>query len=137
MKTIMLSLICFFSSTLFAGTAMKLEGTCHGTLKNRTSVSFNYYSSFNGCRDKSSAAISFTSGIDSGLYTGTRNLGTNDVYSFNVKEARQKSKELVRLTFANSTGNTGGTLRYIDDNSKLQSIKVRCEIRDYEYGECE
>lgn len=136
-KKFVLILMFLFSSTLFAET-MKIEGFCtsetSGSWRN-----FKYYSTFNGCRSKSSAAISNADddkyGPDVGLYTGTRTLSdTKDTYSV-TRKVSGRVKEIIRLVFANSTGNTTGSLTYYE-GSKKQTITVRCDVRDYEYAEC-
>lgn len=106
------------------GATMKLEGTCAGNLADGTAVSFNYYSDFNGCKIDSKSAVTFSSGIE-GLYTGKRTLGAEDVHSYPEH----------RLSFANSTGNTEGTLQYTDRQGSQQKVKVQCDVRDYEYAE--
>lgn len=132
MKSLISLLTFFFALTASAGTAMKIEGSCSGNLQDGTAVSFTYYSNFDGCREKSSAAVSFSQGMGGSLYTGKRAfIGNRDVYSFKVN-----NKEMVRLSFADSTGNTGGKMRYVDMDGKRKSIAVTCEIRDYEYAEC-
>lgn len=137
MKSLITTLLFVFTATsAFAGTAMKLEGNCNGTLKDGSEVSFSYYSNFDGCKEKSTAAVTFTSN-DMGLNTGSRSfIGSKDVYMFDVVE-NGKKKEKVRISFADSTGNTSGSLRYTDANGKKQSVTVQCEIRDYEYSDCE
>lgn len=107
-----------------AGSSMKLEGTCTGSLADGTEVGMNYYSDFDGCKKTSKSAVTFTSGIE-GLFTGTRTLAQEDVHSYPQH----------RLTFANSTGNTEGTLQYTDTQGVKQSVKVLCDVRDYEYAE--
>lgn len=109
-----------------SGSSLKTEGNCTGNLNDGTPVSFTYYSDFNGCKNTSKSAISFHSGID-GLLTGSRSIkGSKDYYNFPRHD----------LTFANSTGNTSGTLGYRDENNQRHVIKVQCEVRDYEYSEC-
>lgn len=134
MKFIISSLFLLTASLSFAGTNLKLEGTCNGSFKNGTPVSFTYHSNFNGCKNTSTGAIAFTDGSGKVL-TGVRTLGSKDVYSFKIKEGK-KTREHVRLTFANSTGNTEGSIRYLNENNKIQTATVSCEIRDYEYGDC-
>ena len=122
---ILATLFALSSFAAWSGTSKKLEGTCTGTLKNKTPIAFTYYSNFDGCKNTSSAAITFTSGVD-GLLTGTRSFKNNkDVYVF------PKSS----LIFDDSTGNTEGTLKVFDGRAN-QTIQVQCEVRDYEYGEC-
>ena len=106
------------------GSAMKVEGTCSGNLADGTAVSFTYYSDFDGCKNESKSAVTFNSGIE-GLYTGKRALADKDVHSYPQH----------RLTFANSTGNTEGTLQYTDHQGARQTVKVQCDVRDYEYAE--
>ena len=124
MKILFISFLMTLSSVVLAGTTMKLEGSCSGKI-NQETVSFNYYSTFDGCKNKSNAALSFTSGHE-GLYTGLRSFkGNKDIYELGKKQ------EKLGLEFLNSTGNVSGKLKY---NKKI--INVKCEIRDYEYGEC-
>lgn len=133
MKSLFTLAFALFSVSALAGTSMKVEGSCSGTLEDATPVSFVYYSSFDGCEDKSKAAVTFHEGIGMDLHTGTREfVGDKDVYKFT-----QDKEEAVRLTFADSTGNTSGTLRYTDMNGESKTVEVQCEVRDYHYGECE
>ncbi len=137
----------FFSSIFFilsfavvefshAGVSMKLEGTCRATQLDRTVKTFKYFSSFNGCKNKSSAA--YTTKTGDSVLTGVREfVGDKDVYTFSTGTV----EDTIRLTFANSTGNTSGTMTYYDDTlgeqaPRKRTIKVTCEIRDYEYAEC-
>jgi len=114
--------VMLLSLSALSGTAMKLEGNCSGKTSDKSPISFSYYSDFNGCKNISHAAISF-SGERSELLTGRRSLRSNhDHYNFANHAA---------LKFKNSTGNTSGILK-IDD----ETIHVQCEIRDYEYAEC-
>lgn len=111
----------------FANSAMKPEGTCQGALKDGTPVSFAYFSDFDGCKEKSESAITFTEGRE-GLHTGSRIFsGDKDVYTF--------SKDL-KVVLNNSTGNTEATLRYLNDENKAESVVLQCEVRDYEYLDC-
>lgn len=121
---IVLNLVTNAKAATESGTEMKLEGACTGILVDGTPVSFNYYSDFNGCGDTSKSAVTFTSGIE-GLFTGERVLGEKDVHTYPQH----------RLTFANSTGNTDGTLQYTDSEGTKQNVQVQCDIRDYEYAE--
>lgn len=122
-----LPLIALFFLAAFdvSAAVQKLEGSCQGRLHNGKSVSFKYYSDFNGCKQKSSSAISY-SGSDT-LRTGTRRFTeTSDIYEFSS----------IKLTLANSTGNTSAYYHYKDANGGTRRVKVQCEVRDYEYGEC-
>lgn len=110
--------------TTDSGTTMKLEGTCSGNLADGTAVNLTYYSDFNGCSPESKSAVTFSSGIE-GLYTGKRTLGDKDIHSYPDHS----------LSFANSTGNTEGILQYTDHQGAKQTVKVQCDIRDYEYAE--
>ncbi|HXH29845.1 MAG TPA: hypothetical protein VNJ01_03430 [Bacteriovoracaceae bacterium] len=127
------------ASLSHAGVSMKLEGSCKLVQADSSVKHFVYYSNFSGCSNKSSAAISIDEG--QALYTGVRSfVGEKDVYSFVVDE-NGKKQEAVKLTFANSTGNTSGTITYLDDSiddraPRKRTAKVTCEIRDYEYAEC-
>lgn len=128
MKTLIISALTMtMLSTAQAGTSMKVEGTCSGTLKDGTEVSYTYYSNFDGCKKVSSAAVNFNSGIE-GLFTGKRSFTrSTDRYTFND----------YKLTFANSTGNTTGKLTYKDfETNKKQTVTLQCEVRDYEYADC-
>lgn len=128
MKYFISALVFLLSVTsVFADSSMKLEGTCTGTLKDATPIAFTYFSDFDGKKDVSEAAISFTEGRE-GLYTGKRSFaGNKDVYNFGKN---------LGITLANSTGNTKATLRYLADDGKTsESTEVQCEIRDYEYPE--
>ena len=84
-------------------------------------------SNFNGCKKVSTSAVSFQSGLD-GLSTGTRSFtDSSDNYVFNS----------YKLSFANSTGNTTGKLSYKDESTgRIKSVKVSCDVRDYEYTDC-
>lgn len=108
-----------------SGSSMKIEGSCTGTLADGTAVSFTYYSDFNGCQDVSKSAVTFTSGIE-GLFTGERTFTeTKDIHTYSQ----------YKLSFANSTGNTQGVLRYTDAQGSKQTTQVQCDVRDYEYAE--
>lgn len=108
------------------GTSMKLEGSCSGTMADGTAVSLNYYSDFDGCKDVSKAAVTFTSGIE-GLFTGKRTFtDSKDNYSFPEQ----------RLSFANSTGNTSGTLKATNAQGESETVNLQCDVRDYEYADC-
>jgi len=124
MKSLFITTVALLLSLpLAAGTSMKIEGTCTGKLLNGKAVSFTYYSNFDGCQSTSQAAVSFNKGFE-GLFTGTRSFtDTQDIYKLNSG---------FKLIFANSTGNTSGTLFY----PLKKKIKVQCEVRDYEYGDC-
>jgi len=127
-KNLIISFVTLsLSSLAVAGTSMKVEGSCSGTLADGSEVSYTYYSNFNGCKKVSTSAVSFVNGFD-GLYTGTRSFtDSSDNYSFNS----------YKLTFANSTGNTAGKLTYKDEFSgRTKTVKVKCEVRDYEYTDC-
>lgn len=136
MKSLIATIIVVFSiNNSFAGTSQKLEGSCSGTLKDGTAISYEYFSNFDGCKKVSTAVVSFTAGRE-GLYTGKRSFkGGKDIYSFMIKEGR-RSKEHVRLTFADSTGNTSGSIRYLNDSGKFSTVQMSCEVRDYEYSDC-
>lgn len=122
-----LSALALTSSALSA-TSMKIEGSCTGTLESGEAVAFTYYSNFDGCKAKSEAAISFSQGQGNNLFTGNRSFTASwDIYHFQHK---------LRLTFRNQTGNTSGKLRYLDENGDTHLIALQCEVRDYEYAEC-
>lgn len=125
-KKLIFSFLSLILSSQVFSASMKLEGSCSGTLQNGTAVTFDYYSDFDGCKEKSQAALSLTSGME-GLHTGHRSFqNAQDIYSF----------AQIKLTFKDSTGNTSGSFRYLDEANTYKTIQVQCEIRDYEYGEC-
>lgn len=108
------------------GSALKPEGTCSGTLADGTSVSLTYYSNFDGCKKTSKGAVAFHSGIE-GLITGSRSFKSGkDYYNFPKND----------LTFADSTGNTSGKLGYRDDQNVRHVVVLQCDVRDYEYADC-
>ncbi len=108
------------------GSSMKYEGTCSGTLADGTAIGLNYYSDYDGCKEQSVSAVTFTAGIE-GLFTGQRTFTeTKDIYSF-----REQS-----LSFANSTGNTSGKLTIKNANDELETVQLQCNVRDYEYADC-
>jgi len=111
-----------------AGIPLDIEGSCSGALLDGTSVSYTYYSNYDGCRKVSRAAITFTSGLH-GHYKGKRSFTTTeDIYSF---------RGGFKLIFANSTGNTSGTLVYPDEPSgQKKSVTLQCSIRNNEYADC-
>lgn len=119
-------LVLNYSAEAAVGSSLKTEGSCSGNLTDGTPVSFTYYSDFDGCKNVSKSAITFNSGIE-GLFTGSRAFkGGRDNYNFPRHN----------LSFADSTGNTSGTLGYRDENNQRQVIQVQCEVRDYSYGDC-
>jgi hypothetical protein len=138
LKKILLSccLTSFTSFALAAGTAMNLEGSCTGTSSDGSQISLTYYSDFDGCQEVSQAALVYHQGPE-GLFTGTRSFkGERDVYSFR-QEVNGKRQEHLRLSFANSTGQTSGSLRYLNEETgKKEKIQLQCQIRDYHYLEC-
>lgn len=106
--------------------AMKYEGSCSGHLADGTAIALNYYSDFDGCKDTSRSAITFTAGIE-GLFTGQRSFtDTKDIYSFSEQ----------RLTFANSTGNTSGKLVIRNAHDEMETVQLQCDVRDYTYADC-
>jgi hypothetical protein len=111
-----------------AGILLDIEGSCSGALLDGTSVSYTYYSNYDGCRKVSRAAITFTSGLR-GHYRGKRSFTTTeDIYSF---------RGGFKLIFANSTGNTSGTLVYPDEPSgEKKFVTLQCSIRNNEYADC-
>jgi hypothetical protein len=111
-----------------AGILLDIEGSCSGALLDGTSVSYTYYSNYDGCRKVSRAAITFTSGLR-GHYRGKRSFTTTeDIYSF---------RGGFKLIFANSTGNTSGTLVYPDEASgEKKFVTLQCSIRNNEYADC-
>ena len=126
MKLFITALVVLFSSSAFS-LSMKIEGSCSGQLADGTPVAFQYYSNFNGCKNDASAGISFDQGRDD-MVTGKRKLTDNsDTYTFGK----------TNLIFANSTGNTSGKYRYTDGQGGRRTTTLQCEVRDYEYAECE
>lgn len=111
-----------------AGIPLDIEGSCSGALLDGSSISYTYYSNYDGCRKVSRAAITFTSGLR-GHYRGKRSFTTTeDIYSFHGG---------FKLIFANSTGNTSGTLVYPDEASgEKKSVILQCSIRNNEYADC-
>ncbi len=111
-----------------AGIPLDIEGSCSGALLDGSSISYTYYSNYDGCRKVSRAAITFTSGLR-GHYRGRRSFtATEDIYSFHGG---------YKLIFANSTGNTSGTLVYPDEASgEKKSVILKCSIRNNEYADC-
>lgn len=126
MKMIFSAAVILFSSTAWS-LSMKLEGACAGKLSNGTSIAFEYYSNFDGCKNSAKAALSYDQGRE-GALTGSRSFTEkSDIYNFGN----------TRLTFANSTGNTTGKYRYTDSRGIVRTVTLQCDVRDYEYGECE
>ena len=108
------------------GSVQKIEGSCTGSLVDGTSVSFTYYSNFDGCKKVSKCSLAFHSGIE-GLITGSRSFpGNKDYYNFRRND----------LTLLNSTGNTSAQFGYRDSNNARHVISVQCEVRDYTYEDC-
>lgn len=130
MKKIFLMTVIALSTSVMAKTNMNLEGACQGKLHDKTSVAFTYYSDFDGCKEKSQAGITFSrasSTITSGLSTGERYFtDTHDIYSFKDK----------KISFANSTGNTTGRFTYRDQQGKVRTVTLACNVRNYEYADC-
>jgi hypothetical protein len=130
----------YFTSTAyaFAGTTMNYEGSCQGILEDGTEIHFTYYSNFDGCKENSRSALTFSEGMD-GLYMGNRTFtDKSDNYSFTVKESGKK-KEILKLALANSTGNTSANFTYIDEFAEeagRKTVQLQCEVRDYEYSDC-
>lgn len=106
------------------GSTLKVEGSCYGTLKDGSTVNLTYYSNFDGIKDVSQSAVTFTGALE-GLFTGTREFKQGkDIYTFSG----------TKLIFLDSTGNTSGTLQYSKEEVQ-QSVEIQCEIRDYHYAE--
>lgn len=125
MKLLITAFVVFFSSSAFS-LSMKVEGNCAGKLADGSSISFQYYSNFNGCKNTASAGISYDQGRE-GMVTGSRKLSdSSDTYTFGK----------TNLVFANSTGNTTGKYRYTDRRGDRRSVTLQCDVRDYEYAEC-
>lgn len=124
---IILSLVVMFFSTAAFSLSMKIEGGCAGTLADGSQIAFQYYSNFNGCTNSAKAAINYDQGRE-GMVTGKRAFTErSDIYTF--------GKE--KLTFANSTGNTTGRYSYINSTGARKTVTLQCDVRDYEYAECE
>lgn len=125
MKFILSFVVLFFSFSAWS-VSMKLEGSCAGKLANGSDVAFQYYSNFNGCTRSAKAAISYEQGRE-GLTTGTRSFTEkSDIYTFGK----------TRIVFANLTGNTSGRFHYTDSRGYKKSVTLQCDVRDYEYAEC-
>ena len=108
-----------------AKSEMKLEGNCHGRVRG-ADIALKYYSTFDGCNNKSKAKVVLTSSQNRNL-KGTRSIGKGlDTYSFKG----------FWLVFTDSTGNTQGEYRYRDVGGAIKSVQLECEIRDYEYSDC-
>jgi hypothetical protein len=122
-KFLVLPLLTFILSIpAIAADSNKIEGSCTGNLSNGTTISYSYYSDYDGCKKISSAAVSFTAGLK-GYFKGTRSFTeSQDIYTLNDK---------YKLMFNNSTGNTSGILV-----TPSETVKVQCKIRDYEYPDC-
>lgn len=133
MKTTFLLFVTTLLTTfsVHARTNMNLEGSCVGQLHDKKTVAFTYYSDFDGCKATSKAGITFTrstSSVGQGLSTGERSFtDAKEIYTFKDK----------KLTFANMTGNEYGSFTYKDQNRRTRTIKVTCQIRNYEYAPCE
>lgn len=125
MKIFFSLVVMMFSFSTFA-TSLHLEGSCSGKLLDGSPISFKYYSNFNGCQKVAAAGISYHEGRDN-MNTGTRSFTEkSDIYKFGT----------TRVVLANSTGNTSAKYRYTDKRGDRQSVILQCEVRDYEYGEC-
>lgn len=124
-KTFIFLSLLSLSGFANAKAEMKLEGNCHGKIRG-TDVAIKYYSTFDGCNNKSRAKVVLTSARTQTL-NGTRSLGEGlDTYSFKG----------IWLVFPDSTGNTQGEFRYRDVGGIIKSVQLECEIRDYEYSDC-
>lgn len=114
-----------FAGFVSAQTDMKIEGSCRGQFRG-TDISFKYFSAFNGCVNKSKAEVAFTSGQSPKL-KGTRILSNGlDTYTF----------KNYWLVFPDSTGNTHGDFKYRDSSGTIRSVRLECQVLDYEYSEC-
>ncbi len=135
---IRIATILFLSlvSSMAIASEMKLEGSCKGVEADGTKVNFTYFSGFNGCHNKSEAAITFAEDTSqTGLFTGTRVIQNGeDKYSFT--RTNQKNKPSIWLVFADSTGNTQGVFKRKSATGKISSVTLECEILQYEYEEC-
>lgn len=113
---------------------MKIEGSCKGQHEGGE-ISFTYYSTFNGCVNKSKASVTFTSDQSEDL-KGTRSIANGlDSYSFKMMKGGQL-KTVYWLVFADSTGNTHGDFKYRDSSGNLASVRLECAVYDYEYSDC-
>jgi hypothetical protein len=122
-----------------AGTAMKYEGSCSGTLRDNSPIRLNLYSDFDGCKNHSQAAFSTISaeGQSEKVTTGERKfVQDQDIYEFEVGSSDHQ-KKVAHLAFANTTGNTSVEYQYYDEMEQdYQTVTLMCEVRDYEYPEC-
>ncbi len=122
MKIIFSLVVMLFSFSTFAA-SLHLEGSCSGKLADGSPISFQYFSNFDGCQKVAKAGIFY----QQVMKTGTRSFTErSDIYAFGK----------TRLIFANSTGNTTGKYRYTDTRGDRQTVVLQCEVRDYEYAEC-
>jgi hypothetical protein len=125
MKFILSVVVMLFSVSAWSF-SMKLEGHCAGRLDDGTDIAFQYYSNFNGCSKTARAALSYDQGRE-GMLTGIRSFtDKNDTYSFGK----------IQLILANSTGNTTGIYRYTDERGTHRRVTLSCDVRDYEYADC-
>ncbi len=125
-----------FISGVASASEMKLEGSCKGIKADGTPISFTYFSGFDGCQNKSEAAITFAEdSSQAGLFTGIRLIQNGeDKYSFT--RTNEKTKPSIWLIFADSSGNSQGVFKQREVNGKITSVTLECEIREYEYEEC-
>ncbi len=125
MKLIFSLVVMFFSFSTFAA-SLNLQGSCAGKLADGSPIAFQYYSNYNGCQEVARAGISYQQGRE-GMVTGSRSFTEkSDIYAFGK----------VRLVLANSTGNTTAKYRYNDRRGDRRSVTLQCNVRDYEYSEC-
>lgn len=124
-KTFIFLSLLSLSGFAAAGAEMKLEGNCHGKVRGEE-VTLKYFSTFDGCINKSKAKVVMTTPKLRNL-KGTRSIEKGfDTYSFSG----------FWLVFKDSTGNTQGEYRYRGAGGVVKSVQLNCEIRDYEYSEC-
>ncbi len=120
-------------SSMASASEMKQEGSCKGIDVDGTPISFTYFSGFNGCQNKSEAAITFAEdSSQAGLFTGIRMIQNGeDKYSFT--RSNKRGQPSLWLVFADSSENTQGVFKHRKANGKITSVTLECEIRQYEY----
>jgi hypothetical protein len=130
-----LFLLCFVSIAQAAG-ELKQEGECSGHLEDGSTVSFAYYSNYEGCLEEVAGSIKFSSRTGLSSRTGRRTFeNKKDIYTFKLLRKVPK-QEVFRLAFEDSTGNTSGVLDYFDMQGTRQSASILCTVTDYEYEAC-
>lgn len=133
-RLLILFCLIFATGFSFAQDEMKIEGNCKGE-DHGNDISLTYFSAFDGCQNKSEAALNIQTNQTSKL-KGTRVISNGlDQYSFTTR-ANGKAKTIYWLIFTDSTGNDTGIFKYKDASGVLRSVQLQCEIFDYEYSEC-